>query len=240
MKNGRQWIHFDAQFPLEFGYQLLERFGPAGQLLFVQFLCACKRSFPQGEIHYRTEEEARITLGALYEFKDADGHPWTFEEFWKWCSYRGMMRLSRRGGRRGVAASHWDDWEMSAGWAADAARKRRSRAKKRPTNVGHVQTDASDASAPEVGGGRLEVGGGRLECEGGNGKGIALLEKLKEIHTVKSNNMAEDGPPNSSCRQCGFFRCECPPEPAEAFQHLRKAGWRREGEGGKWIPPQSS
>ncbi|MDQ1490561.1 MAG: hypothetical protein QOJ23_3075, partial [Actinomycetota bacterium] len=32
MSRGHQWIHFDAQFPLKFGHDLCERFGPAGEL----------------------------------------------------------------------------------------------------------------------------------------------------------------------------------------------------------------
>ena len=36
MQEGRQWIHFDAQFPLGFGHDLCVKFGPAGQLLLGQ------------------------------------------------------------------------------------------------------------------------------------------------------------------------------------------------------------
>ena len=85
MTLGKQWIHFDAQFPIKFGHDILERFGPAGQLLFIQFLCACKRSFPQGQISYRTEDELRVLLGAHFDFVDRLGDKWGLNDFWKWC-----------------------------------------------------------------------------------------------------------------------------------------------------------
>lgn len=128
MKRGHQWIHFDAQFPLKFGHDLLIRFGPAGQLLFVQFLCACKRSYPQGQIHYRTEDELRVLLGAHYSFVDDIGDKWTLREFWTWCGRRRVTRTKTRDGRTYVTAARWNTWEDAHNVAE---RQRKSRQKRR-------------------------------------------------------------------------------------------------------------
>lgn len=236
MKPGRQWIHFDAHFPLAFGYDLLERFGPAGQLLFIQFLCACKRSFPQGQIQYRTDDEARILLGAPYPFVDNQGNEWTLDGFWKWCGYRRITTTSRRNGIRIVTASRWMSWERTAASSLEAERKRRSRAKKPRKMSGQT----SGVSAMEVGGWRGEVGGVRGEVGGGMQGGnpptrpaaIAILERLQ-------NQNPPDPPPISDgpCARCGFVQCECPLEPHEVSEVLRANGWRREGPEGEWLPP---
>lgn len=154
MKPGHQWIHFDAQFPLGLGHDLTERFGPAGQLLFVHFLCACKRSFPQGQIHYRTETEARALLGAHYPFVHSDGTEWTLEEFWKWCGRRKVTRRRARGERVYVSAQHWEAWEDARN-AKQRERRRRSKAQ-------------SEGFATPL---RGEVGGVRGEGRGLRGEG---------------------------------------------------------------------
>lgn len=156
MKRGHQWIHMDAQYPHGLGHDLTVQFGAAGQLVFVQFLCACKRAFPQGHIKYRSEDEALILLGASFPLVDNNGEKWWLEDLWKWLRYRRVVSTSRRNGLRMVSACHWDAWEMSGERQLDAERKRRSRAQKRPERPnGHF-----GQSPPEVGGGRMEVGGG--------------------------------------------------------------------------------
>ena len=132
MTQGKLWIHFDAQFPLGFGRDLQERFGPAGELLFIQFLCACKRSFPQGQIRYRTDSEALVLLGATYALVDGTGQQWALDDFWKWCGYRRVTSSARRNGYRIVTASRWDRWEIAPDEqrkANNRDRMRRSRAK---------------------------------------------------------------------------------------------------------------
>jgi len=153
MPNGKQWIHMDAQFPLKFGHDLQCRFGPAGELLFILFLCGCKRSYPQGQIAYRTEHELRIQLGAFFEFEDNDGDKWTLDEFWRWCGRHKVVRSKTVGTRKHVHATRWDVWE-DAHNAKERERKRRSRAK---TVTGRP------ALRGEVGGRRGEVGGGSAE-----------------------------------------------------------------------------
>jgi hypothetical protein len=183
MQEGRQWIHFDAQFPLRFGHDLTVRFGPAGQLLFIQFLCACKRSFPQGQISYRTEDEARVVLGAHYRLSDADDKPWTLDEFWKWCGRRKKTRTRARGGRTYVIATRWDVWEDARN-AKNAERMRRSRAE---------SVRAHSRLRGEGRGLRGEVGGLRGEggpgAEGAVGPGAEkLLSHLEEIQNQAQRN----------------------------------------------------
>lgn len=153
MPNGKQWIHMDAQFPLGFGHELSERFGPLGQLLFIQFLCACKRSFPQGQIRYRTEDELRLLLGAHFDFVDSAGDKWSLDEFWRWCGKRKVTRTKTVGTRKHVYATRWDTWEDERK-AKNAERMRRSRA-------GSVRARARLRG--EVGGMRGEVVGGSAE-----------------------------------------------------------------------------
>lgn len=189
MTFGKQWIHFDAQFPLKFGHQLLEQFGPAGQLLFIQFLCACKRSFPQGQINYRTVEEARILLGAHYPFIHSNGQEWTLPEFWKWCGMRRVTRSKTRGGRQYVYATRWEAWEDAHNVTA-RQRKRRSR---------EQSVTRRHAERGEVGGMRGEVGGVRGEGRGGLGverpaPGAAekLLTHLEEVKTQQPADYQPD------------------------------------------------
>lgn len=151
MPNGKQWIHMDAQFPLKFGHDLCQRFGPAGELLFILFLCGCKRSYPQGQIHYRDEEELRVLLFAHFPFEDDAGDKWALEEFWRYCGRRKVTNTRTRGGRTYVTATRWDAWEDDRN-SKERERKRRSRANSvRGRPHGRL----------EVGVGRLEVGGGR-------------------------------------------------------------------------------
>ncbi len=160
MKRGHQWIHFDAQFPLKLGHDLQERFGPAGELLFILFLCACKRSYPQGQIHYRTEEELRVLLAADFDFVDNAGDKWTLEDFWRWCGRRKVTSTRARGAvstRIYITATRWNTWEDDRN-AKNAERMRRSRAE---------SVRARARLRGEVGEGRLEVGGVRGEGRGG-------------------------------------------------------------------------
>ena len=178
MNGGKQWIHFDAQFPLKFGHDLQERFGPAGELLFILFLCACKRSFPQGQVNYRTEEEARVLLGAHFDFADEAGDKWSLEEFWKWCGMRRVTRSKTRGRRQYVYATRWEAWEDAHNVAA---RQRKRRSREQSVTRRHNQRG-------EVGGMRGEVGGVRGEGRGGvvveppePGAAQKLLNHLEEI-----------------------------------------------------------
>jgi hypothetical protein len=189
MREGRQWIHFDAQFPLKFGHDLCERFGPAGELLFIQFLCACKRSYPQGRIHYRTDEELRALLCAHFEFVDNVGAKWSLDEFWRWCGQRKVTRTKTLKTRKYVTATRWNVWEDDRN-AKERERKRRSRAE---------LVRGRPQQRLEVGVGRLEVGGVRGEG-GAGGEGAVgpmaekLLSHLEEIQNTQANHRNGDTP----------------------------------------------
>jgi hypothetical protein len=166
----------DAHYGQGLGYDISQRFGSAGELTFVLFLCACKRSYPQGHIRYRTDDEAMALMGIHFPLVDNSGDKWFLDDLWKWLRYRRVVSTSRRADRalrgsslRMVRACKWDAWEMSAALDTHAEQKRRSRAQKRPTNVGHVQNDMSDECPAEVGGGRKEVGGGSARGESASG-----------------------------------------------------------------------
>ena len=186
---GRQWIHFDAQFPLKFGHDLCERFGPAGELLFILFLCGCKRTYPQGQMTYRTEEELRVVLGAHFDFVDQAGDKWSLDEFWRWCGKRKVTRTKTLKTRKYVTATRWNTWEDDRN-SKERERKRRSRAKSgggRPLLRG------------EVGGWRLEGGGWR--GEGGPGEEGAvgssaekpLTQLVEEIKTKADDQPHRNG-----------------------------------------------
>lgn len=187
MKRGHQWIHFDAQFPLRFGHDLLDRFGPAGELLFILFLCGCKRSYPQGQVHYRTEEELRALLSADFDFVDNAGDKWSLETFWRWCGRRKVTSTRARGGRTYVTATRWDAWEDERN-AKSAERMRRSRAetvRERSRLRGEV------GKVGKVGGLRGEggVGGAGDHADGPLAK--TLRTQVEEIQAQAHRNGTE-------------------------------------------------
>jgi hypothetical protein len=194
VSRGHQWIHFDAQFPLKFGHDLCERFGPAGELLFILFLCGCKRSYPQGQINYRGEEELRVVLGAHFDFVDNAGDKWSLDDYWRWCGKRKVTRTKTLNTRKYVTATRWDTWEDDYN-SKERERKRRSRAR--------LSAD-SPAKRLEVGsrgvrgGWRLEVGGG--SAEGGTGEPAAghaaekpLTHLVEEIKTQADHAADRNG-----------------------------------------------
>jgi hypothetical protein len=166
-KPGRQWIHADAGYYRDaLVLRIKERFGWSGVVFFDAFLRGCKRSVPQGQVTYLSEEELVHFLGvADLPLVSCAGHAWTITEFWRFMARRrpAMVRSSTRDGLTMVTSCAWDEWEMSAASAAHAERMRRSRAQKRATNV--AQT--SHECAAEVGGWRGE----KKTVEGGVQRG---------------------------------------------------------------------
>lgn len=192
MKRGHQWIHFDAQFPLKFGHDLTVRFGPAGQLLFIHFLCACKRSYPQGQISYRTEDELRVLLGAYYAFEDDAGDKWSLADFWRWCGRRKVTSTRARGGvnsRIYVTATRWDTWEDERN-AKQAERMRRSRAE---TVRARSRLRGEVGKVGKVGGLRGEGGAGGADEPAVGHTAEKLLTHLDEIKTQANRNGTGDG-----------------------------------------------
>jgi hypothetical protein len=167
-KPGRQWIHADAGYYSDpVVLKIKARFGWAGVIFFDAFLRACKRSVPQGQITYVSEDELVHFLGiADLSRVSCAGDAWTITELWRFLARQRPPMVTSRvvHGRVMASACAWDAWEMSALSASHAERMRRSRAEKRATNVPDRGTSAQGRL--EVGGGRLEVGGGSVRGEG--------------------------------------------------------------------------
>lgn len=128
---GRQWLAFDAYFfGKPFPIELQERFGPTGVVLFVAFLCACKRSQPQGQISYMSDTEALHQMG-LDDclLVDSHGEKWSLDEFWTFTGRMKQTKKTARGRVRNVISTHWERWQDVARRDMAAERQRRSRAK---------------------------------------------------------------------------------------------------------------
>lgn len=205
MKRGHQWIHMDAHYGQGLGYDVSQRFGAAGELVFILFLCACKRSFPQGHIKYRTDDEAMALMGIHFPLVDNSGDKWYLDDLWKWLRYRRVVSTSRRADTalrgsslRMVRACGWDAWEMSAAKQTRAEQVRRSRAQKRGTHVAHSENDVWHECAAEVGGGSKEVGGGSVRGEGASGAagprqtGEGLQQLIKKLEPKTKSNESSD------------------------------------------------
>lgn len=138
-KPGRLWIHGDADFyrdPLTL--KIKERFGWSGVIFFDAFLRGCKRSHPQGQVSYTSEEELVHFLGVADLMRvSCANHEWSITDFWRFMARRRppMVRSWARDGRVMVTSCAWHEWEVSASSANHAERMRRSRAQKRDTNV---------------------------------------------------------------------------------------------------------
>lgn len=189
MQQGKQWLHFDAQFPLKFGHDLCERFGPAGELLFILFLCGCKRSYPQGQIHYRTEEELRVLLSAHFDFVDNSGDKWTLEQYWKWCGARKVTRTKTLNRRRYVTATRWDAWEDDRN-AKQRERRRRSRAE----SVRVASPGRLEVGVLEVGGWRGEGGAGGAGEPAAGQPAEKLISRVDEIKSRQPGSLNGDQP----------------------------------------------
>jgi hypothetical protein len=115
MRAGRRWLAFDADFFFNpFITRLTERFGPAGPVVFIAFLCACKRSANQGTFSYTTEPEALILLGLGHiELVDPQGEKFTLEDVWKYAGTQKQTKRTRFGGRYNVKSTHWGAWQKN-------------------------------------------------------------------------------------------------------------------------------
>ncbi|MCA1572466.1 MAG: hypothetical protein LC798_19635 [Chloroflexi bacterium] len=131
MKPGRRWIVLDAYYlgsPL--AITLRRQFGAMGPLMFIAFLCACKRARPPGTFTYMTEPEALDNLGVDERWMvDNEGKPWTLDDFWTATGRMKHTKRTRRGHVMHVVCTHWERWQEDPGTVAARERKRRSRAK---------------------------------------------------------------------------------------------------------------
>jgi hypothetical protein len=137
MRNGRRWLALDADlFGNTFTAQLLERFGWAGVGVWIAFLCACKRSPTQGQIHYFGEAEALMLLDVVgLPLVDNSGEKWTLDDFWTFTGRMKQTRRTSRGRVRYVKSTHWERWQKSVAKQSERERKAYWRAEKRPEPV---------------------------------------------------------------------------------------------------------
>lgn len=150
MNEGRRWLALDADmFGKQFTYDLHGRFGWAGIVVWVAFLCACKRSRTPGQVRIMNSVQGLTELGLIgWELVDDKGEPWDLDDFF---NFTGRKKQTRRipVGRRTDArrtpygqcfdavATHWQRWQDAGRRATEAEQKRRSRGEKRPNVSGH-------------------------------------------------------------------------------------------------------
>lgn len=146
MKPGRQWLVFDADFfDNSFTAALLDRYGPTGIVVFMAFLCACKRNHIQGRISYRNEFEALEKFGlAELGLVDNRGLPFTLDEYFDFTGTYKQTRRTRQGHTWNVFATGWEEWQQSKNRLLAAERKRRSRAENSHKNMGRDSDSEND------------------------------------------------------------------------------------------------
>lgn len=144
MKPGAQWIVIDVHyFGSPLAVALWDRFGSMGPVLFIAFLCACKRSRTPGQITYMSDVEALQDMGIPARLLvDDDGTPWTLDDFWTLTGRMKNTKRTSRGRVRNVRATHWERWQQNADRVEGREKKRRQRAQNQGDNpgttLGHV------------------------------------------------------------------------------------------------------
>jgi hypothetical protein len=152
VRTGRQWLVFDADFFTNpFTDALLRRFGATGAVVWVAFLCACKRSFTPGEIHFASDAEA-LWLMRLSDVPLADhsGREWTLDEFWRFTGRMKQTRRTSRGRVTYVRSTHWERWQDDARVLMARERQRRWRATSRDADVTEPRRGATLRVTPET------------------------------------------------------------------------------------------
>jgi hypothetical protein len=149
VSDGRRWLALDADlFAKRFTHDLHDRFGFAGIVVWMAFLCACKQSRIPGRVRMANDLDGMSKLGLTgYDLADAKGEPWTLTEFF---DFTGRKKQTRRvpvqrpdsqrianGRLLDVHATHWQRWQDAGTRAREAERKRTSRTQKRPRVSGH-------------------------------------------------------------------------------------------------------
>lgn len=138
MTKGRRWLALDADmFGKPFIHDLHDRFGPAGVVVWVAFLCTCKQSRTPGRITFMNSAQAASEMGiAGWELVDTKGETWDLDDFF---AFTGRKKQTRRmpygrrsdvrrtpyGQRMDVVATHWERWQDDARTANEHERKRR-------------------------------------------------------------------------------------------------------------------
>lgn len=123
-------------FAKRFTHDLHDRFGPAGIVVWVAFLCACKRNDPPGRVRMSSELDGLTKLHLYgWELVDNKGEAWSLTDFF---DFTGRKKQTRRvavqlsNTRRiadqrllDVCATHWERWQDDSRIDAERLRKRR-------------------------------------------------------------------------------------------------------------------
>lgn len=143
MKNGHRWLAFDADFAFNpHTKRIVDQFGVGGVVLWVAFLCACKRSPTPGRIRYSSDADLFSKLGVadMPEVVSVD-----LDAFWTLNGHRKQTRRTSHGGWTHVESTQWEDWQKNVRTDIERERKRRWRAEKardnRGTSSGHVPSN---------------------------------------------------------------------------------------------------
>lgn len=125
-----QWIALDAYFPFKpFPVRLRGQFGAIGQLMFIGFLCACKRNRPQGQISFASDAEALQKMGLEgCPLVNDRGEGWTLDEFWTFTGHAKQTKKTARGDVKTVKSSQFERWQHTVERDMAAERQRRWRA----------------------------------------------------------------------------------------------------------------
>lgn len=121
---GHRWLAFDVDFlDNPFTIRLGNRFGTAGVVVWVAFLCACKRSPTPGVVRYTSDAHLRRELGILtVPLVDAAGKEWSLDDLWTWTGQQKQTSRRRHGGRTHLSSTRWERWQQDAQTHANTQR----------------------------------------------------------------------------------------------------------------------
>lgn len=145
-----RWIAFDAFFLHDdLGQDVLDRFGTVGVVLFLGFLCACKRNPIPGRITYSSDAEALILMGCQgLELTNEREETYDLETFWTFLGQRKQTRRTRRGRLTNVESTKWGKWQKDLGRQTEAEKKASSRKGNAPDNAPPVDGQPADDAPP--------------------------------------------------------------------------------------------
>lgn len=111
-----RWFAMDVHFfDGNLCHAILDRYGPAGVVVFTAFLAACKRNSTPGRIAYGTPADALSIMGIPnLALIDANGNPWSLEDLWKTCAHHKVTTRQKRNRLTYVICSKWADWQQDA------------------------------------------------------------------------------------------------------------------------------
>lgn len=134
-----------AFFGSPLAVRLQDELGWAGPTLWLAFLAACKRSFPQGQISFVSDADAlaQMGLGGL-PLVNARGEEQSLETFWTLLGRTKNVRRTSRGHVVNVRATHWEQWQDTEQREDEREKKRRQRAKNKGDNTGTRRGQVSE------------------------------------------------------------------------------------------------